>query len=139
MSRVDRTIRPLMPAHRIYFHLTWSTLARRPMIDAPTRAFLHEYFRKIANQERATIVSLGFLQTHAHLLVRTGPRYDLPRLVQLLKGGSSYAASRRPGNVLGLRWNREYSVTSVSPKLVPQASAYIDSQDRRHPSEAIPR
>ena len=109
------------------------------MIDAPTRAFLHEYFRKIALQERATIVSLGFLQTHAHLLVRTGPRYDLPGLVQLLKGGSSYAASRQPGNLLGLRWNREYSVTSVSPKLVPQASAYIDSQDRRHPSEAIPR
>src|SRR5881409_872253 len=112
-----------MPAHRIYFHLTWSTQARRPMIDAPTRAFLHEYFRKIALQERATIVSLGFLQTHAHLLVRTGPRYDLPRLVQLLKGGSSYAASRQPGNLLGLRWNREYSVTSVSPKFVPQAMA----------------
>jgi len=127
-----------MPAHRIYFHLTWSTLGRRPMIDSPTHAFLHEYFRKIAVQERATIVSLGLLRTHVHLLVRTGPRYDLPRLVQLLKGGSSYAASRQPGNVLGLRWNREYSVTSVSPKLVPQAMAYIDSQDGRHPSEAIP-
>jgi len=84
-------------------------------------------------------VSLGFLRTHAHLLIRTGPRYDLPRLVQLLKGGSSYAASRQPGNVLGLRWNREYSVTSVSPKLVPQAIAYIEGQDDRHPSEAIPR
>ncbi len=47
------------------------------MIDAPTRALLHECFRKIATQERATIVSLGFLQTHAHLLIRTGPRYDL--------------------------------------------------------------
>ncbi len=128
-----------MPAHRIYFHLTWSTLGRRPMIDAPTRGFLNEYFRKIALQERATIVSLGFLQTHAHLLIRTGPRYDLPRLVQLLKGGSSYAASRQPGNLLGLRWNREYSVTSVSPKLVPQAMAYIEGQDGRHPSEAIPR
>ena len=126
-----------MPAHRIYFHLTWSTLARQPMIDAPTRAFLDEYFRKIALQERATIVSLSFLQTHAHLLIRTGPRYDLPRLVQLLKGGSSYAASRQPGNVLGLRWSREYSVTSVSPKLLRQAVAYIESQDGRHPSEAI--
>ena len=128
-----------MPAHRIYFHLTWSTLARRSMIDAPTRVFLNEYFRKIALRERATIVSLGFLQTHAHLLIRTGPRYDLPRLVQLLKGGSSYAASRQPGNVLGLRWSREYSATSVSPKLAQQAVAYIESQDRHHPSKAIPR
>ena len=108
------------------------------MIDAPTRAFLDEFFRKIAIQERATIVSLSFLRTHVHLLVRTAPRYDLPRLVQLLKGGSSYAASRQPSNVLGLRWNREYSATSVSPKILRQAVAYIESQGSRHPSEAIP-
>src|SRR5256884_9251402 len=110
MSRVEHTSRPLMPAHRIFFHLTWSTLARRPMIDARTRVFLEEYFRKIALQERATIVCLGFLQTHAHLLIRTGPRFDLPRLVPLLKGGGSYAASRGPGHLLGLRRNRGESV-----------------------------
>ena len=107
------------------------------MIDARTRAFLDEYFHRIAIQERATLVSAGFLRTHVHILVRTGPRYDLPRLVQLLKGGSSYAASRQPGNVLGLRWNREYSVTSVSPRLVGKAIEYIRGQDRRHPGEAI--
>ena len=81
-----------MPAQRIYFHLTWSTLGRRPMIDAPTRAYLDEYVRKIAVQERATVVAVGFLKTHVHLVVRTAPRYDIPGLVQLLKGGSSYAA-----------------------------------------------
>ena len=107
------------------------------MIDVPTRAFLDEFFRRIAIQERVTIVTLGFLRTHVHLLVRTAPRYDLPRLVQLLKGGSSYAASRQPRNVLGLRWNREYSATSVSPKLLSQAVAYIEGQSSRHPSEAI--
>ena len=108
------------------------------MIDAPTRAFLDEYFQRIAIQEGAALVSTAFLRTHVHLLVRSGPRYDLSRLVQLLKGGSSYAASRQPGNVLGLRWNREYSVTSVSPRLVRAAMEYIQGQDRRHPAEAIP-
>lgn len=128
-----------MAAHRICFHLTWSTFRRQPMIDAATCAFLEQYFRKIAIRERAIIVALGLLRTHVHLLVRTGPRFDLPRLVQLLKGGSSYAASRQPGNVLGLRWNREYSVSSVSPRLVGKAVEYIQDQDRRHPGEAIPR
>jgi REP element-mobilizing transposase RayT len=127
-----------MAAHRIYFHLTWSTLGRLPMIDAATRSFLDEYFRRIAIRERVTLVCTAFLRTHVHLLVRSGPRVDLSRLVQLLKGGSSYAASRQPGNILGLRWNREYSVTSVSPKLVREAVAYIEGQDRRHPAEAIP-
>jgi REP element-mobilizing transposase RayT len=75
------------------------------MIDDHTSAFLDQYFRRIAVQERVTIVALGLLKTHVHLVVRSEARY----------GGSSYAASRQVGNVLGLRWNREYCVTSVSP------------------------
>src|SRR2546427_3699734 len=57
-------------------------------------------------------------------MIRRPPRSTLfpyttlfrsPRLVQLFKGGSSYAASRLPGNELGLRWAPEYSATSVGP------------------------
>jgi REP element-mobilizing transposase RayT len=122
-------------AHQIYFHLTWSTRGRQPMIDGHTCQFLSEYFRRIAAQERVQIVAVAFLRTHVHLLVRTGPSVALSRFVQLLKGGSSYAASRQPGNVLGLRWNREYSVTSVSPRALQQAIDYVENQARRHPRE----
>lgn len=107
------------------------------MIDASTRDFLMEFFRKTANRERVTIICLALLRSHVHLLLRTGPRVDVSRLVQLLKGGSSYAASRQPENVLGLRWNPKYSVTSVSPRLVRAAMQYIQAQHQRHPDEAI--
>ena len=108
------------------------------MIDGPTRSFLDGFFRRTAVQERVTVVALAFLRTHVHCLVRSDPRVDLPRLVQLLKGGSSYAASRQPDNKVGLRWNREYSVTSVSPKLLQAAIDYIERQSLRHPHEKIP-
>ncbi len=127
-----------MAAHQLYFHLTWSTHRRMPMIDAPTRTFLEGFFRRTAIQERVGIIALAFLRTHVHLLVRSSPRVDVSRLVQLLKGGSSYAASRQPDNRLGLRWNREYSVTSVSPRLLQNAIDYIERQNRRHPDEKIP-
>ncbi len=127
-----------MAAHQLYFHLTWSTHRRMPMIDAPTRTFLEGFFRRTAIQERVGIIALAFLQTHVHLLVRSSPRVDVSRLVQLLKGGSSYGASRQPDNRLGLRWNREYSVTSVSPRLLQNAIDYIERQNRRHPDEKIP-
>jgi len=100
--------------------------------------FLDQFFRSVVIQERATLVATALLQTHVHLLIRTGPKFDVPRLVQLLKGGSSYAASRQPGNILGLRWNREYSVTSVSPRLLAAAIKYIQNQHQRHPAETIP-
>ena len=127
-----------MAAHKIYFHITWSTYRRMPMIDRPTRTFLDGFFRRTAIQERVTILALAFLRTHVHLLVQSGPRVDVSRFVQLLKGGSSYAASRQPDNKLGLRWNREYSVTSVSPKLLQAAVDYIERQNKRHPDEMLP-
>ncbi|HEX7122926.1 MAG TPA: IS200/IS605 family transposase [Gemmatimonadaceae bacterium] len=127
-----------MAAHRIYLHLTWATRDRRPMVDKPTQAFLVDYFKRIAIRTRAGLLALAVLQTHIHLLIRVRPTFDVSKLVQALKGGSSYLASRQPGNRLGLRWTREYSVTSVSPKLLKQALAYIAGQDQRHPRERVP-
>ncbi len=107
------------------------------MIDSPTRNFLDGFFRRTIIQERVTLVALAFLRSHVHLLVRCGPRIDLAHLVQQLKGGSSYAASRQPDSKLGLRWNRQYSVTSVSPKLLQSAIDYVEAQNFRHPDEEI--
>src|SRR2546427_9418229 len=87
-----------MSPHQLYIHLAWPTRERRPMIDSPTRDFLDDYFRRTAAREHADVVALAILRTHVHMLLRTVPRIDLPRLVQLFKGGSSYAASRLPGN-----------------------------------------
>src|SRR3989442_5387998 len=126
-----------MAAHRIYFHLTWSTHRRMPMIDGPTRNFLDGCFRRTIIQERVTLVALAFLRSHVHLLVRCAPRIDLGHLVQLLKGGSSYAAIRRPDNRLGLRWNRQYSVSSVRPKLLQAAIDFIEGQNRKLTHEIV--
>ena len=126
-----------MPAHRLFFHLTWSTHDRRPMIDAATRDFLDEFLRRTTIREGASVIELAFLRTHVHLLIRTPARFDFGRLSQMLKGGSSHAANRLPGNTLGLRWNREYSVTTVSPRVLPQVIEYLRTQDERHPREGI--
>ena len=126
-----------MAAHQLYFHLTWSTLGRRPMIDAPTRDYLDAFLRRTAIREGAEIIEVAMLQTHVHLLIRTATRFDLSRLVQAMKGGSSYSVNRTAGNVVGLRWNRQYSVTSVSPRALGRVIAYLRGQDRRHPGETV--
>jgi putative transposase len=126
-----------MAAHQLFFHLSWSTLDRRPMIDAATRAFLDEFIRRTAIRERVEVIELAILATHVHIVVRTAPRVDLSRLVQMMKGGSSYAASRVPGNRLGLRWTREYFVTTVSPRVLPEAVEYLRKQNERHSMEVV--
>jgi len=126
-----------MSAHQIFFHIAWTTRDRAPMIDAAAARFLDSYFRKIIVSERAALVGVAILRTHVHLVLRTQPHFDLPRLVQALKGGSSYQVNRIPGNLLGLRWGREYSVTSISPRHVPRVLRYLDEQGAHHPGEAV--
>jgi len=124
-------------AHQLFIHLAWTTLDRLPMIDAATRSFLEEFFRKTASRQDVEIVELAMLKTHVHLVVRIPPRIDLPRFVQFCKGGSSYAASRQPDNVLGLRWAPEYSATSVGPRQLEIVRRYLRDQPNHHPGEAI--
>lgn len=107
------------------------------MIDGPTRAFLDEFLRRTAIRERVEVLELAILATHIHIVVRTPPRIDLSRIVQMMKGGSSYAASRVAGNKLGLRWTREYFVTTVSPRMLPETIRYLRSQNERHPMEVV--
>ena len=127
----------IKPAHRIYLHVAWTTLGRRPMIDASTQRFLDGFFRRVAISERVDVVALAILRTHVHMILRLPTRFDLPRLMQLMKGGSSYEASRLQGNHLGLRWSREYSADSISPAALPRALAYVGAQNQHHPMEAI--
>ena len=107
------------------------------MIDAATREFLEEFFRKTASRHEVEIVEIAMLKTHVHMVIRTPPRIDLPRLVQFFKGGSSFAASRQPNNVLGLRWAPEYSSTSVGPRQLDTVRQYLRNQPNHHADEAI--
>ena len=126
-----------MSTYQLYVHLAWTTLDRRPMINGPTRDFLDAFFQKSAAREGAEITDLAIMQTHVHMIVRLPPKMDLPKLVQVFKGGSSYAASRLPGNILGLRWAPEYSATSVGPRQLPDVREYLRNQERHHPGEGI--
>ena len=126
-----------MSAHQLFIHLAWTTHDRLPMINAATSTFLEEFFKKTAARQDVEIVDLAILKTHVHMIVRTPPRIDLPRLVQFFKGGSSYAASRHPGNALGLRWAPEYSATTVGPGQLDAVHIYLQKQSAHHPGEGI--
>lgn len=126
-----------MSAIQLFIHLAWTTHDRLPMINAATSAFLEEFFRKTASRQEVQIVDLAILKTHVHMVIRTPPRIDLPRLVQFFKGGSSHAASRHPGNVLGLRWAPEYSATSVGPRQLESVKDYLRKQAEHHPGEGL--
>ena len=74
---------------RIYAHLSWTCWARLPLIDQPVAEFLSRFLLGEAQRHGARVIEIGIVRDHVHLLLELPPSYDVPRLVQGLKGASA--------------------------------------------------
>ena len=109
------------------------------MIGGSEAAFLRRFLPAEAMRLGTRVLALGLVQDHAHLILRLPPRYDLPRLVQGLKGASARLANRDSSiSRTGLRWAEGYHAKSVSPRQLRVAIEYVRNQSTRHPDRAIP-
>ncbi len=124
---------------QLYSHLTWTTLDRAPSITAAVRDFLDRFLRQQAIRYGARPLAMGMVNDHVHMIVELPPTYDLPKLLQGLKGASARIANRdghadrRP-----LQWTPGYDARSVSVGQLAAAIRYVEGQASRHPDRAIP-
>jgi REP element-mobilizing transposase RayT len=125
--------------HQLYYHIVWTTRDRRATITRVVAEFLDRILRSIARQERASMLELGMVATHVHLLVRAHPMSVIPRLLQRLKGASSALAGKELGLSAEhqLRWAQGYTIQTISPRMVETVRDYVRHQAERHPQEAI--
>ena len=123
---------------RLYLHIVWTTWRREPRITAPLADFLCRFIPAVSAQEGATVLQIGMVSTHLHLLVEIKATTSIPRLLQRLKGGSSVIAARE-GVIAtaALKWAKGYSVHSVGKRQIGPVREYIKEQAKKHPDEAI--
>lgn len=122
-----------------YAHLTWTTLARAPLIDAAVAAFLRRFLPAQAYRYGAQVLEIGILRDHVHVLLHIPPACPVSQLVQGLKGASARITNRdgiappdRP-----LRWDRGYDLRSVSPRALAAACNYVRRQAEHHPLDRV--
>ncbi len=63
----------------IYAHLTWTTFARLPLVDAPVADFLRRFLLGEAGRHGARVVEAGILCDHVHLILELPATFDVPR------------------------------------------------------------
>ena len=121
---------------RIYVHLSWTTFARLPLITPQVSDFLRRFLLAEAKRHGARVIELGIVRDHVHVVLELPPAFDVPRLVQGLKGASARIANR--DGVAGhesLQWAQGYDLRSVGLRQLPAVVAYVRQQSRRHPRE----
>jgi len=81
---------------RIYAHLTWTTFARLPLIDATVATFLERFLAAECQRHGSQMLAIGMVRDHVHLLLELPASFNVPRLVQGLKGGERKSREPRP-------------------------------------------
>ena len=89
----------------------------------------------MAQEHRAEILEIGMVATHIHLLLRAMPLSDLPKMIQRMKGVTSFTAKRDA--ICPLAWADGYDLETVSPGDEMKIRHYLRAQPFRHPSETI--
>ena len=120
---------------RLYAHLSWTCWARLPLIDQAVAEFLAKFLLAETKRHGARVVEIGIVPDHVHLLLELPPAYDVPRLVQGLKGASARIANRDGiSHNKSLRWDPGYDLRSVGIRQLPQVANYVRLQELKHGS-----
>lgn len=120
-----------MPRDILLF-LTWKTWKSLPLCDERAGQQVSGLLPILAGKEGASVLELAVLADHVHAVVDPGPRSDLPRLLQRLKGESSFLINRDRGSRQRIRWASGYDVRSISRRHLGRVIQYLDGQREHH-------
>ncbi len=117
---------------RIWLHLIWATLGRRPLLRKAAAPRLSEYLSRYAS-EQGIYMKINYVNPeHAHALVDLPTNLCIEEAMQLFKGSSSHWINENelvPGK---FGWGRGYGVFSVSHSGVGEVAKYIANQEAHH-------
>ena len=118
----------------IKYHIVWITKYRKPVLTGDVALRLRELVREICMSEDVTILKGHISKDHVHIFVSAPPRLAVSKLVQRLKGKSSY---KMLGEFALLKkqfwgrhlWARGYFVASSGNVTDEVILKYIEEQD----------
>jgi putative transposase len=123
---------------RVWLHLVWATLERRPLLPPSAAAKLSAFLTEYANA-KGIYMKINFVNPdHVHALVDLPTSMSIEEMLHLLKGSSSHWINQGdlvPGK---FAWGRGYGVFSVSNSGVAEVARYIATQEEHHRKRSFP-
>ena len=121
----------------IYLHLVWATHNRQPWLTPELAPPIYERVTATARRLRCTVLGLGGMPDHVHLLVRLPPITSISLLAQQVKGSSSRLAREVSQCEEIFRWQEGYGVFSVSRSHVSRVVSYVENQAKHHANKRL--
>src|SRR5262245_34994577 len=109
----------------LLYHIVFSTQDRAAFIDPELRDELHPYMAGVVRNERGSLLAIGGMPDHVHLLVRLKPTSCLADVLRSVKANSSRWVHERSDPPRRFGWQEGYAAFSVSESAAPSVCRYI--------------
>lgn len=126
-----------MPYLRIWIHLVFSTKNRYPFLEKELREKLFKHIRENAKSKNIFIRAINGYVDHTHILLSLHNDQIISKIVQLIKGESSFWVNKNSLTKEKFEWQDEYFAVSVSESGVDQVISYIESQETHHKTKTF--
>lgn len=127
-----------MPFIKAYIHFVWSTKNRIPFLETEDLRFkVWNHIRENAKQKDIFIDVVNGYKEHCHCLISLGSDQTIQKVVQLLKGESSYWINRNKLTSEKFELQDEYYAVSVSESMIERVRNYIKNQEKHHKTKSF--
>lgn len=114
----------------VLVHIVFSTKNRFPFISPEIRPRLYAYIGGVIRKTGGSLIEVGGMPDHLHLLVKLTPTLVIADFMRELKVRTTYWA--RDNCTSDFEWQDGYGVFSVGQPQAEQVRRYIRNQERRH-------
>ena len=121
-----------MPYIRVWIHAVWATKSRHPFLSKDIRQKVFDHIKSNAIKKEIFIDCVNGHADHVHCLISLGGEQTIAKVIQLLKGESSFWINNQNLCREKFAWQDDYFAVSVSESVVDSVRAYIHNQEEHH-------
>ena len=127
-----------MPFVKVYLHCVWSTKNRIPYLDSiELRQKVWNHIRENAIQKGIYIDFINGYSDHCHCLISLGVDQNIQKVIQLIKGESSFWINKNELTKEKFEWQDEYFAVSISESMIDHVRNYIKNQEKHHAQKSF--
>jgi len=123
---------------KIYIHCVWSTKNREPYLESKElRTKVWKHIRENAKEKGIFVDFVNGYNNHCHCLISLGVDQTIQKVMQLIKGESSYWINKNKLTKEKFGWQDEYFAVSVSESMIERVRNYIKNQEQHHAKKSF--
>jgi putative transposase len=122
---------------KIWIHVVFATKDREPLLQREFRHKLFDHIKQNCKEKEIFLKSINGYTDHVHCLISLGKDQNIAKIVQLIKGESSFWINQNDFTKGKFSWQDDYFAVSVSESQLQTLIHYINNQEAHHAKKSF--